>query len=65
MPTLQDWIIYLLEIPKKIFHKKTQRNSSLTLRFSMDIAVPIQMWYNITSQSVGARQCRAPTGVPY
>ncbi len=29
------------------------------------IAVPIQIWYNITSQSVGARHCRAPTGVPY
>ncbi|MEH2350979.1 MAG: hypothetical protein V7K55_23840 [Nostoc sp.] len=29
------------------------------------IAVPIQMRYNITSPGVGARQCRAPTGVPH
>ncbi|MEH2059785.1 MAG: NB-ARC domain-containing protein [Nostoc sp.] len=29
------------------------------------IAVSIQMRYNITSQGVGARQCRAPTGVPH
>ncbi|MHC5613246.1 MAG: hypothetical protein ACYTXA_20160 [Nostoc sp.] len=28
------------------------------------IAVSIQMRYNITSRGVGARQCRAPTGVP-
>ncbi len=30
-----------------------------------DIAVPIQMRYNIISRGVGARQCRAPTGVPH
>ncbi|MCC5605038.1 hypothetical protein [Nostoc favosum] len=29
------------------------------------IAVPIQMRYNITSQGVGARQCRALTGIPH
>ncbi|MCC5603301.1 hypothetical protein [Nostoc favosum] len=29
------------------------------------IAVPIQMRYNITSPGVGARHCRAPTGVPH
>jgi hypothetical protein len=29
------------------------------------IAVPIQMRYNIRSQDVGARHCRAPTGVPH
>ncbi|WP_277926756.1 MULTISPECIES: hypothetical protein [Nostoc] len=27
------------------------------------VAVPIQMRYNITSRGVGARHCRAPTGV--
>ncbi|WP_334963548.1 hypothetical protein [Nostoc sp.] len=31
----------------------------------MRIAVPIQMQYNVTSRGVGARQCRAPTGVPH
>ena len=30
-----------------------------------DIAVPIQMRYNIISRGVGARQCRAPTGVTH
>jgi hypothetical protein len=30
-----------------------------------NIAVPIQMRYNIRSRDVGARQCRAPTGVPH
>ncbi|MEH2397610.1 hypothetical protein [Nostoc sp.] len=29
------------------------------------VAVPIQMRYNIISPGVGARQCRAPTGVPH
>ncbi|WP_158680241.1 hypothetical protein [Nostoc sp. 'Lobaria pulmonaria (5183) cyanobiont'] len=29
------------------------------------IAVPIQMQYNIISWGVGARQCRAPTGVSH
>ncbi|WP_298912229.1 hypothetical protein [uncultured Nostoc sp.] len=29
------------------------------------IAVPIQIRYNIISPGVGARQCRALTGVPY
>ncbi|WP_335108468.1 hypothetical protein [Nostoc sp.] len=29
------------------------------------IAVPIQMRYNIILRGVGARQCRAPTGVPH
>ncbi len=29
------------------------------------IAVPTQMRYNIISSGVGARQCRAPTGVPH
>ena len=29
------------------------------------IAVPIQMRYRITSQVVGARQCRALTGIPH
>jgi len=31
----------------------------------VDIAVPIQMRYNIISPGVGARQCRALTGVPH
>ncbi|MBD2564416.1 MULTISPECIES: hypothetical protein [Nostoc] len=31
----------------------------------INMAVPIQMRYNITSRGVGARHCRAPTGVPH
>ncbi|MEH2065972.1 MAG: hypothetical protein V7K50_27555 [Nostoc sp.] len=34
-------------------------------RIKTTIAVPIQMQYNVTSRGVGARQCRAPTGVPH
>jgi len=33
--------------------------------FEMTIALLIQMRYNIISLGVGARQCRAPTGVPH
>jgi hypothetical protein len=33
--------------------------------FEMTIALLIQMRYNIISLGVGARHCRAPTGVPH
>ncbi|MEH2055652.1 MAG: hypothetical protein V7K97_05660 [Nostoc sp.] len=36
---------------------------SLMVVQRIHIAVSIQMRYNITSQGVGARHCRAPTGV--
>ncbi|MEH2397587.1 hypothetical protein [Nostoc sp.] len=35
------------------------------LAYWLNIAVPIQMRYNIISPGVGARHCRAPTGVPH
>ncbi len=38
-------------------------NTSLTMHDLLAIAVLIQMRYNIISQGVGARQCRALTGV--
>ncbi|MGI2905296.1 type I restriction endonuclease subunit R [Tolypothrix sp. VBCCA 56010] len=37
----------------------------ILLESKRTIAVPIQMRYNIISSRVGARQCRAPTGVPH
>ncbi|MBD2565308.1 MULTISPECIES: hypothetical protein [Nostoc] len=31
----------------------------------MAISFTLADWYNITSRGVGARHCRAPTGVPH
>jgi hypothetical protein len=37
----------------------------LYLHVNCYMAVPIQMRYSITSQGVGARHCRALTGIPH
>ncbi|MBD2412333.1 hypothetical protein H6H01_16595 [Nostoc calcicola FACHB-3891] len=51
-------ILCILNLVKLVVLLKNQVSSSI-------IAVPIQMQYNIISPGVGARQCRAPTGVSH
>ncbi|MEH2149487.1 CHAT domain-containing protein [Nostoc sp.] len=68
---LQKAQIQLREFTKldinKIFKEVEAREKALIVnrkKYPSDsIAVPIQMRYNIISRIVGARQCRAPTGV--
>ncbi|MBX9256383.1 hypothetical protein H1Q63_21075 [Desmonostoc muscorum CCALA 125] len=51
-------------LPCPATHVSSQRETILLCTVRI-IAVPIQMRYNIMSPGVGARHCRAPTGVPH
>ncbi|MEH2065715.1 MAG: DUF4278 domain-containing protein [Nostoc sp.] len=52
--------------PNKVGSKKIEQPFRPVPRIGPAyIAVPIQMQYKVTSRGVGARHCRAPTGVPH